>query len=253
MSFPHFDVPCEWAGKHREWLVRTPYGGGLMRIVNRMFPLAALALCLGAPRLSAQEPGNGNFQWYIGGQGGLLVFRTPSQTPGSIPMAGGHVLVVAKRTGLMISVDEAFGSDELSSYTDGNGSVQQVRFNDIRKYSATLMAFPFRMPIQPYFGAGVGIMHVVHPVAANEISSEVAHELGSTGFGSFVGGVQLRLARFIAFGQYQITTIPAVDAIPDQTGGFAVGRLLAGPTHTFSVGLRIGLGGARDRQASGGY
>ena len=224
-----------------------------MRIVNRMFPLAALALCLSTAQLSAQEPGNGNFQWYIGGHGGLLVFRTPSQTQGSIPMAGGHMLIVARRTGLMISVDEGIGSDELSSYTDGNGSVQQVRFNDIRKYSFMLMAFPFRMPIQPYFGVGFGIMHVVHPIGSNEINSEVAHELGSSGFGSALGGVQLQLARFVAFGQYQITTVPPIDAITDQTGNLAFGRLLAGPTHTFSVGLRIGLGGARERQASGGY
>jgi len=224
-----------------------------MRVVTLSIPVAALSLCLAAGQLPAQEPGNGNFQWYIGGQGGLMAFTTPSQTRNGVPMAGGHMLIIAKRTGLMISVEEAFGNDEVSSYTDGNGSVQSVTFNDIRKYSAILMAFPLRIPIQPYFGVGFGFLHVVNPVGVTEASSMVAGELGSHGFGSFLGGVQFQLARFMAFGQYQITTSPSIDVIPDVGGGMAFGRLLTGPTHTFSAGLRIGLGSARERPQSGGY
>lgn len=225
-----------------------------MPMVTRSISVAALAFCLGASSLPAQEqPGNGNFQWYVGGHGGLLVFRTPSQTRGGMPLAGGHLLIVSRRTGLMLSVEEGFGSTELSSYTNASGSTQAVTFNDIRKYSATLMGFPFRMPIQPFFGVGVGIMHVVNPFTGSEGASQVATELGSTGFGSFVGGVQFKVARFMGFGQYQITTSPSLHATTDVGGGVASGRLLTGPTHTFSAGLRIGLGSARDRPASGGY
>jgi hypothetical protein len=151
----------------------------------------------------------------------------------------------------MLSVEEAIGDTELSSYTTAGGATQLVSFNDIRKYSATLMGFPLRTPIQPFVGIGVGIMHVVNPFTGSDASSAVATELGSTGFGSFVGGVQFRVARFMGFGQYQITTSPARHATPDG-GGFAVGNLLAGPTHTFSAGLRIGLGSARERGQSGG-
>ena len=35
------------------------------------------------PSLAAQAPGNGNFQWYVGGQGGVMIFKTP--TPGPRP------------------------------------------------------------------------------------------------------------------------------------------------------------------------
>jgi hypothetical protein len=224
-----------------------------MPMVTRSISVAALAFCLGAGSLPAQEPGHGNFQWYIGGHGGAMVFRTPSQSRGGIPVAGGHVLIVSRRTGLMLSVEEAFGSTELSSYTTATGSTQAVTFNDIRKYSATLMAFPFRMPIQPFLGVGVGIMHVVNPFTGSEGSSEVATQLGSTGFGSFVGGVEFKVARFIGFGQYQITTSPSRHATTDVGGGVASGNLLAGPTHTFSAGLRIGLGSARERAQGGGY
>jgi hypothetical protein len=223
-----------------------------MRMVTRIIPLAALVLGLGAHQLSAQQPGNGAFQWYIGGQGGVFSFKSTAQDRSNVPMAGGHLLVVARRTGLLLSVEEAFGSDEVSVYTDGTGATQVVTFNDIRKYSASLMAFPLNLPLQPYLGVGVGIQHVVNP--SNPVpGSTAADELGSSGFGTFIGGVQFRVARFVGFGQYQITTSPSIQ----QSSGFGAevgtGRLLEGPTHTFSAGLRIGLGNARERASGGGY
>lgn len=222
-----------------------------MRMVTRIFSLAALAIGLGAAQLEAQEPGKGSFQWYIGGQGGVLNFRTSAQDRGTMPAGGGHLLVVARRTGLMLSVEEGFGSDEVGTFTDGIGAVHSVTFNDIRKYSATLMAFPLRIPIQPYFGVGIGIMHVVNP--STEGPQQAATELGSTGYGLFLGGVQFKLSRFVGFGQAEITTSPSIQ----QSSGFGAevgtGRILEGPVYTLSAGLRIGLGNARERAAGGGY
>ena len=225
-----------------------------MRMVIRSIPVAALALCLGTAALSAQEPGNGNFQWYVGGHGGVMVFRTPDQDASAIPTFGGNALIVAKRTGLLLSVEEGVGSDEVSSYSDAGG-VQPVVFNDIRKYSAVLMAFPIRSAAQPYLGVGYGIMHVVNPQASGLTgSSAFANELGSTGFGTFIAGLQFQVGRFMAFGQYQITTSPSNDVVDDDAGTvLAAGRLLEGPTHTFSGGLRFGLGGARESVKTGGY
>lgn len=231
--------------------MRTLYGGRLMRMVTRIFSLAALALGLGAAQLPAQEPGNGTFQWYIGGQGGILNFRTSVQDRSTMPVAGGHLLITARRTGLLLSVEEGFGSDEVASFTDGVGATHTVTFNDIRKYSATLMAFPLRIPIQPYFGVGLGIMHVVNP--STEGPQQAADEIGSTGFATFLGGVQFKVARFVGFGQAAITTAPA----NQQSSGFGAnvgfGRLIEGPTYALTAGLRIGLGNARERTAGGGY
>jgi hypothetical protein len=225
-----------------------------MRTLIRSIPGAALVLALGSATLAAQAPGNGNFQWYVGGQGGVTFFKTPTQGRTGIPVFGGHTLIVAKRTGLMLSVEEAVGSDETSAYTDGGG-VQSVTFNDIRKYSAMLMAFPLRSPAQPYLGVGYGILHVVNPSPASSGAFQSdANELGSFGFGSFVGGLQFQVGRFMAFGQYQITTSPSQKAVTSSDGTvLAVGRLLDGPTHTFSGGLRIGLGSARENVRGGGY
>lgn len=225
-----------------------------MRTLIRSIPAITLVVGLSAAPLAAQAPGNGNFQWYIGPQGGVTFFKTPTQGRSGIPTFGGHTLIVAKRTGLLLSFDEAIGSDETSSYTDVNG-VQNVSFNDIRKYSAMLMAFPIRAAAQPYLGVGYGILHVVNPAPASASAFQSdAVELGSFGFGSFVGGVQFKVGRFMAFGQYQITTSPSTKTVTASDGTvYAVGRLLDGPTHTFSGGLRLGLGSSRESVRGGGY
>jgi hypothetical protein len=226
-----------------------------MRMVIRSIPAAALALCLGTAHLAAQQPGNGNFQWYLGGQGGVMFFKTPTQDRSGIPTFGGQTMIVAKRTGLMLSFEEGVGDGETSSYTDANG-VQAVTFNDIRKYSAVLMAFPLRTAAQPYFGLGYGIIHVVNPTPASATAFQSdANELGSSGFGTFVGGLTFQVGRLMAFGQYQITTSPSTHAVTDGAGNvLAVGRLLDGPTHTFTGGLRFGLGSSRESSRSaGGY
>lgn len=225
-----------------------------MRMLIRSIPAAALLLGLGTAGLAAQQPGNGNFQWYLGGQGGAMFFKTPTQGRSAIPTFGGQALIVAKRTGLMLSFEEGVGSNETSAYTDANG-VQNVTFNDIRKYSGILMAFPFRSTAQPYLGVGYGILHVVNPTPASvDAFQSDAVELGSFGFGTFVGGLQFQVGRFMAFGQYQITTSPSQKAVTASDGTpLAVGRLLDGPTHTFSGGLRIGLGSSREGVRNGGY
>lgn len=225
-----------------------------MRTLIRSIPAAVLALVLGTAHLTAQAPGNGNFQWYVGGQGGVTFFKTPTQGRSGIPTFGGHTLIVAKRTGLMLSVDEAVGSNEQSSYSDAGG-VQAVTFNDIRRYSAVLMAFPIRAAAQPYLGIGYGIIHVVNPTPSSAAAFQSdANELGSAGFATFVGGLQFQVGRFMAFGQYQITSAASQRTATDAAGNVvAVGRLLDGPTHTFTGGLRIGLGSARDDVRAGGY
>jgi hypothetical protein len=241
--------------------VQTLYGGSLMRMVTRIFPVVALALGLGAAQLPAQQPGNGAFQWYIGGQGGIMNFETPLEGHITKPMGGVHLLVTARRTGLLLSVEQAFGSDQLGSYNVAvidSGVVTSstdvpVTWNSLRKYSATLMAFPIKGPMTPYFGIGVGFMHTV----GHNPDDFDARNIGSSGFGSLVGGLNFRVSHLSAFGQYQITTGPALQFI-ERTGAegssvISSGNLFKGPTHTFSAGLRLGLGNARERSTAGGY
>jgi hypothetical protein len=242
--------------------VQTLYGGSLMRMVTRIFPVAALAFGLGAAQLSAQQPGNGAFQWYIGGHGGIMNFETPLEGHLTKPMGGAHLLITARRTGLLLSVEQAFGSDQAASYTSSvvsdSGMIVSsteipLTWNSLRKYSAMLMAFPIKGPMTPYFGIGLGFMHTV---GHNPDDSD-ARSIGSSGFGSLVGGLNFRVSHLSAFGQYQITTGPATQFTTysgaDNTTIVNAGNLFKGPTHTFSAGLRFGLGNARERTAGGGY
>jgi hypothetical protein len=211
-----------------------------MRMLTRSIPVAALA------------PGNGDFQWYIGAQGGVMLFDTPLQDRTAIPSFGGQTLIVARRTGLLLSVEEGVGDGEQTAYNDLSGA-QTVTFNDIRKYSAVLMAFPIKAAAQPYLGVGWGIMHTVSPNTTGAFQSD-AEDLGSHGFGTFLAGVTFQLGRLMAFGQYQITTSPGQQFVTDEAGAVvASGSLLNGPTHTFSGGLRFGLGSSRESVKTGGY
>lgn len=234
-----------------------------MRMVIRRIPVVALALCLGTAHLSAQQqPGNSTFQWYVGGQGGIMNFETSAQGRSTIPMGGAHLLVTAKRTGLLLSVEHGFGDNEAEAYNvtvfDSNQNVisnQNVvgSFSYLRKYSAMLMAFPIKGPATPYFGLGVGIMNA----GGHNPEDDVANELGSTGFGSFMAGLNFRVSRLSAFGQYQVTTggrFHVIDvAGPMKTTIVYSGRILKDAVHTFSAGLRFGLGSARESVKSGGY
>jgi opacity protein-like surface antigen len=235
-----------------------------MRAVTLSIPVAALALCLGAAQLPAQQPGNGAFQWYVGGSGGILNFRTATQGYSTVPMGGAHLLITARRTGLLLSVEQAFGSNETSAYTfqevDSTGTVVSsasvpVVFDHLRKYSATLVAFPIKGPITPYFGIGVGILHTV---GHDDPDDGFARAIGSSGFGSLMGGLNFRVGPLSAFGQYQITTGPSTQVFASfieesKTTLFDFGHLIDGPTHTFSTGLRFSLGNARERATGGGY
>jgi hypothetical protein len=236
-----------------------------MRMLSRSIPVAGLALCLGAGPLLAQESGSSNFRWYVGGHGGVTFFRTPTQASSEMPVAGGHLLIVAKRTGLLLSLEHGFGDDETSSYdfvvvdsTAGgavvSGGTVNTTFSGLRKVSAVLMAFPIKNDyLNPYLGLGVGIL----TTTGNEPDGRTTSALGSTGFGTLIGGLQFRLSRFTAFGQYQITTKPQVDEVVTALGGgrflHEFGRLTVDGTHTLTAGLRFDLGGAREAVKTGGY
>ncbi len=222
-----------------------------MRSITRVMTLS-LAL-LTASSLSAQQLREDSYRWYFGVQGGVTMFESQTQTRTSIPSAGAHALILAKRAGLQIGVEEAFGSDEASAFGDPgapNGT-RQVTFDRLRKYSATLMAFPLRQAdVEPYLGVGFGILHTVNTQVLGFTTStdeavaaqEAARDLGSTGFGSFIGGLQARVSPgVVLFAQYQVTTSPAA------------GSLLIGPSHGITGGFRLSLGGAKEGIKGGGY
>lgn len=220
-----------------------------MSMLGRTLTLGALALGLGTSALAAQQKPKGpaNYRWYIGGQGSVVNFETTGQTRGWLPAAGVHTLIIARRTGLLLSADEILGSDEVGFYPDATAPTGQreVRWNHIRRYSGVLMAFPWRQPIEPYFGIGGGIQHALNPQPMNtagltpdEVNTifDQADDASSYGFLTALAGVQLRAGPVMLFGQVQGMTAP------DR------GNVFTGPSWTGSAGLRISLGSSREDQ-----
>jgi hypothetical protein len=222
-----------------------------MRLVSRSLPVLALALA--AAPLTAQQaaPRNDNYRFWLGGGGGVALFSTPAQTRGGVPMATGSLLVKAKRTGLMLTFQEAIGSNEQTAYNSGVvGGTQTLQFNDIRSFGFHLVTFPLRTPAQPYFGVGVNLVNVINPTPTNagaltplEIDAirEESDELSSFAAFSAVGGINFNIGPVSAFGQYTFS------------GSAPRGRLLRGPMHNLAAGLRFNLGGARESMTGGGY
>jgi len=220
-----------------------------MKLLTRLTTAAALIMFCASSQLNAQG-GRNPFSWYIGANAGIMVFETPRQERGGIPTAGGNLMITARRTALMISVEEGIGDNEQTSYVDATapGGTRNVTFNDMRKYSFVLMAFPFKSHAQPFIGVGFGLIHLHNPWPLNTLTpaeraraDSTVIALGSHGFGTMVVGLQLQVSGVAVYGQYQFTSGP------DK------GNLLTGPTHTFSAGVRFSLGGAKEGITGGGY
>ena len=213
-----------------------------MGMYTRGLPALVLGVAAIASPLASQENvGTGSFRWYIGAYAGAATFETTAQEDKTDPVVGAQILVMAKRTAVRLSVDETFTDNNLAVYPDTSAlvGVQQVSFNNIRKYSLMLIAFPLKGAIQPYFGLGVGWMHTVNTfVLGSPVNPVAAHDeavkRGSVGFGSAMAGLQIRLKGVAVFGTWQITSSP------DDS------KYLTGPTHTVSGGLRLSLGRSRE-------
>jgi hypothetical protein len=232
-----------------------------MRIRSRILPLLSLAVAIATLPAQAQEARSERadvpkvhdqrFKWFFGAGGGAMFFETQSRTRTGIPTAGAHIAIVARRAGLMLGVDEAFGSDESSAFLDPSDNFNQrpVTFDHIRRYGFTLTGYPVRGALEPYIGLGFGITQVVNPQVGGVFASKdeaatsefFAKEVSADGFASFTAGLQFRVGRVSAFGQYQINTPPAQE------------HLLRGPLHLLTAGLRFSLGSAREDVKGGGY
>lgn len=219
-----------------------------MSVFTRSFTLGMLALGMSAPALVAQQKPRGSgpsYVWYLGAQGGVYNFETTSQTRGWLPAAGAHTLIIAKRTGLLLQAEEVIGDDEAGAYADDLAPLgtRTVAFNNIRRYSFALMAFPWRAPVEPYFGIGGGLAHAVNPqplgtdgLTAEELETvfDQTDDNSSYGFAQIVAGVQFRAGPVVVFGQYQGST------------GASRGNIFVGGTHQGTAGIRISLGSSRE-------
>jgi hypothetical protein len=254
-----------------------------MRMRSRVLPLLGL-LSLAALPAGAQEARSeradvaktrdDQFKWFVGAQGGALFFGTQGQTQSGIPTGGLHLGVVARNAGMMLSVDEAFGSNEPTGYqaillgADDEAFFYQttVSFDRLRRYGFTLTGYPVRGNTEPYLGIGFGLLQVINPELTGTYADEaevlaaqkLANDAASSAFMHFTAGIQFRFAGVSAFGQYQIATSPgqeicALSNLQCSDGGAIVTNLLRGTTHSIMGGIRISMGKAKQEITGGGY
>jgi hypothetical protein len=238
-----------------------PFGGTQMRILSRAIPLLALTAVAAANSVQAQSASSkapdvaqirdNRFKWFFGAQAGAMVFETSAQSQTGVPAFGAHLAVVSHRGGLMVGVDEAIGSGESASFVDeGSGGINRsVTFDRLRRYGFNMTGYPVRGKLEPYLGLGFGLLQVINPQLGGVFTSptqaaesaDEADQKSATGFMSFLAGVQFRVGRMAAFGQYQISTSPSE------------GNLLRGPGHLIMGGLRFSLGSSKENVKGGGY
>ncbi len=215
-----------------------------MKRVSRGAVWMGMVLVAGVA-IPASAQRSDSFTWKLGIDAGIMTFETQTQSTKVVPTAGAHILVMGHRGGLMFGVDEGIGSNQNTI------PAQLILFNDVRRYQAVLMAFPISGALEPYFGAGGGIMQVVGPrvdpaagitdPTENATLLSNAQQESSSAFATFVGGLQGRAGHTTLFVQYQATTSPSSD------------NLLKGPTQTLVAGIRLNLGSAREGIKAGGY
>jgi hypothetical protein len=203
----------------------------------------ALLLAIAVPAGAAAQNSADAFKWYLGGDAGVIVFETPTQTSGGVPAFGGHFLVMSRKIGLQIGYETGWGDNETTAYPDATvlGGARSVTFDRINRISGTIVAYPFRFNFEPYFGVGYGIswlsgLEVAGPFAGlpeQEAAQQEADSRGSQGYGNFLAGAQVRAGSFVLFGQWMVTTATK-------------GALLSGATHSIVGGARISLGAARE-------
>ena len=213
-----------------------------MTLFRHRVAIAAVALAAALPAMASAQRSD-SYTWKLGLNVGAMAFQTVGNLQTTVvPSVGAHALIMAKRGGLQFGFDEGVGTNEQAT--------ANVLFNDVRRYQAILMAFPVSGPVEPYFGAGGGILQIVGPRVDHQLITDPtqqasiladARDRSSTGFVAVVVGVQGRWKRFTVFAQYQAGTSPSDD------------KLMHGSTQSILGGLRIGLGSAREGVAAGGY
>jgi len=210
-----------------------------MMLNRRVLGALALVATLTLPAAVQAQRGD-SYTWKLGIQAGSMIFQTRTQDSKVIPSVGAHFLIMSKRGGLMVGVDEGLGSDEESGL---------IVFNDLRRYQAVMMAFPVNAPLEPYFGIGGGLMQVVGPRVNSIVTDPFdredilanADEATAHAYATLLAGVQGRWGRLNVFGQGQISTSPQRD------------KLLRGALYSIHGGVRIGLGSTKEGVRAGGY
>jgi hypothetical protein len=236
-------------------------------MLSRSIALGLVAATLLATPAWAQ--GSQQYTFYFGGQGGLMSVKGTDAlgTRDLMATAGAHILVTGNRTGLLVAVDQSFGTNKKGSFAsatvDSLGAViaassPVVTYTGVRRYTFAVMLFPVQHSIiQPYLGIGGGILHTTGNTGGAPASGTITSKLGTQGFLTAIGGLEFRVAGLSAFGQAQITSAPALRTVVTRFTNKSVetdqGSLFQDASYSVMAGLRFSLGSARSSGGPASY
>src|SRR6266702_2989053 len=225
------------------WSPTTNLPGG--KLGGQIIGTAGLSYFTSKGRLAQARAIGWDHQWFWGGQGGVLIYKTNRQPLTYDPIIGGHWLITGKRTALYTAFEQAFFvspvlADVAIPNTDFVGTFS---FSNVRRIMGGILAFPTQQRIQPVTGGGFALMQVLTPElqgcsgcvtkADTAAAFDAADANASKAFFWVMGGVDVRQGRLSIFGHYIITSS-------------AKGFMLQGLTHTLQGGVRYSLGTAKE-------
>jgi outer membrane protein W len=213
-----------------------------MRFVRSLIVLGALAAL--APR-AAQAQADREFEnsWFWGVKGGVMQFWTANVNHAPGPLVGLDMLITRRNVGLNIALDHAF-FDETATYPEYDfngvalGTEGTARIRDMRRVSASLLAFPKRYgTLRPYAGVGFALNIVqqadVIATDAGADAEESIEDVRSRGSVLLTGGLQGQFRRVALFGQASVS--------PMKSRSFFSG----GETFFLEAGVRYNIGSSR--------
>ncbi|HEX9727122.1 MAG TPA: hypothetical protein VGA37_01295 [Gemmatimonadales bacterium] len=177
-------------------------------------------------------------KWYWGAQTGAYIYSTASSATRTAVTAGGHWFITARRSALIMSVDQIFFGTTNAALTDGS----TVRFNSGRRIQGSLVAVPSNANLQPYVGVGFAIHNITDATATGSFATpddqaaaqRRLSDVDTKAFVVFTGGFQWRMGtRWAFYGNYQY--MPS-------SGSF----LITSEQHAITAGLRVALSSSHE-------
>ncbi len=219
----------------------------LLRVLTAAIGLAALL-----PRPSAAQEGRPfKDAWFWGIKGGGQLYSSASTEHSVAPQVGVDWLITRSRAGLYMSFDQAFLSTTgqfLDRDTDSS-FYRSVALKNVRRYQMAAMVFPMQSAkYHPYFGLGLGLSQVGGATFTGSFATPARYQVAldsvqakKTSFSpTFIGGVQVRLARFSSFFQAVASPTQQSFFLTTPGGGSSINVGLEG-------GIRYNVGSSIDR------
>ncbi|HLV27002.1 MAG TPA: hypothetical protein VKZ41_11895 [Gemmatimonadales bacterium] len=168
--------------------------------------ITAIAASAALPSQASAQEAEGGFanSWFWGVRAGAMSVQTNVQDEFA-PMGGLEWLITRERVGLHIAVGQAFFNDIAVVVPDALGMASEVRIQDYREASASLLAFPVQWGgLRPYAGIGLALNLVrrATPIGAPDAETiEFIESSRSTISAKITLGAQAQYQNVAIFGE----------------------------------------------------